>query len=529
MRSISLLGNFTIIVGLFFILSCEVGDNGYGLETDKYSFKIDLADKKQTIKGFGASDAWSVQFVGKNWIDKREDIARLLFSTELNFDGNPYGIGLSSWRFNIGAGSSTDENITDEWRRTESFLNDDGSYNWTRQEGQRWFLQRAKQYGVKDFTAFVNSPPVTMTKNGKAYGDGGSSSNLKEGSEVEFSEFICDVLGYFKSSSEDQLDFLHVSPVNEPQWDWAAGNGQEGSPYSNSEIYSVVKALDDTILSRGLSTKIELPESAQLNFLYEIHDDRGNQMREFFYESSDYYLNKLSSVAGTVAGHSYFTTWPLNKMIETREKVGRLVDVYDGVEFTMSEYCLLEDNEEVAGTREVGGINPALYIARQIHFDLSLANASSWCWWLAVSPYNYNDGLVYITKNKTGGQYEDSKILWALGNYSLFIRPGYQRVSVETEDFSSSFDTVNSIMVSAYIGDNNKELVVVAVNYSNQDLLLDLEFINGNSIGAFTSYLTSEEYDLHKMDLIERETVIKIPKRSVLTLVGETDVSISGI
>ena len=39
----------------------------------------------QTIHGFGASDAWSTQFVGKNWpLNKREAIADLLFSN--NFD-----------------------------------------------------------------------------------------------------------------------------------------------------------------------------------------------------------------------------------------------------------------------------------------------------------------------------------------------------------------------------------------------------------------------------------------------------------
>ena len=36
----------------------------------------------------------------------------------------------------------------------------------------------------------------------------------------------------------------------------------------------------------------------------------------------------------------------------------------------------------------------ALYMARVIHYDLTLAHASSWQWWLAISPYDYKDGLV---------------------------------------------------------------------------------------------------------------------------------------
>ena len=62
----------------------------------------------QTIHGFGASDAWSTQFVGKNWpLIKKNQIADYLFSTATDAQGNPKGIGLNTWRFNIGAGSST--------------------------------------------------------------------------------------------------------------------------------------------------------------------------------------------------------------------------------------------------------------------------------------------------------------------------------------------------------------------------------------------------------------------------------------
>lgn len=60
----------------------------------------------QTMDGFGGSDAWRTQFVGKNWPEqKKSAIADLLFSKEIDAQGNPKGIGLSIWRFNLGAGS----------------------------------------------------------------------------------------------------------------------------------------------------------------------------------------------------------------------------------------------------------------------------------------------------------------------------------------------------------------------------------------------------------------------------------------
>src|SRR4051794_4025905 len=67
----------------------------------------------QTIENFGASDAWGCQFVGEWPLEKKQQIADLLFSTSK-------GIGLSIWRMNLGAGSAEQgdsSGIKDKWRR----------------------------------------------------------------------------------------------------------------------------------------------------------------------------------------------------------------------------------------------------------------------------------------------------------------------------------------------------------------------------------------------------------------------------
>ncbi|WP_282071968.1 glycoside hydrolase [Polaribacter atrinae] len=195
----------------------------------------------QTIHNFGASDAWSAQFVGKWSLDKKEAIADLLFSTEKNADGTFKGIGLSTWRFNIGAGSAeqgVESSIKDEWRRAEGFLNNDSSYNWNRQLGQQWFLKAAKERGVSSFIGFVNSPPVQFTKNNKAFSADGLSSNLKTSNYVKYGLFLKDVVRHFKDCLD--LKFNFISPFNEPQWDWKNGK-QEGSPWNNDELSSATK------------------------------------------------------------------------------------------------------------------------------------------------------------------------------------------------------------------------------------------------------------------------------------------------
>ena len=70
-------------------------------------FTIEVSQKRQTIRHFGASDAWSMQFIGL-WENQaeQEKIADWLFSLESDAQGKPKGIGLSIWRFNLGAGSA---------------------------------------------------------------------------------------------------------------------------------------------------------------------------------------------------------------------------------------------------------------------------------------------------------------------------------------------------------------------------------------------------------------------------------------
>ena len=143
---------------------------------------IDGSVRYQTIDNFGASDAWSMDPLGKHWTEENKSrVADLLFSREK-------GIGLSAWRFNIGAGSTeTDQTIiSNPWRRSEAFKStEDGAYDWSKQAGQQWFLHAAKERGVDTLIGFVNSPPVWMTKNGHAQPDSTvGSTNLKEGMKM---------------------------------------------------------------------------------------------------------------------------------------------------------------------------------------------------------------------------------------------------------------------------------------------------------------------------------------------------------
>ncbi len=521
------------IIALFLYFGC----GGRSSHDDKTDSSPDPKDREnavleivlntdqtfQTIHNFGASDAWSTQFVGNLWPDStKEKIATLLFSTQNKEDGSPEGIGLSAWRFNIGAGSTeqgTASSINDEWRRTESFLNADETYSWDKQAGQLWFLETAKNKGVETFIGFVNSPPVYYTKNGKAFSNDGATSNLLDTHYTKYADFLVEVVKGV--ANKTGVTFDYVSPFNEPQWDWKCCK-QEGSPWNNSELYHAVRAIDTAFVNNAISSKIEVTEAAKITYLYKDDDkpNRGSQIDHFFNASSNTYIGGLSTVAPKIAGHSYFTTWDVDKLIDTRLALDREIKNQDtDLEFWMTEYTLLEDNSEVTGARRDLGMAPALYMARIIHADLVLANAAAWHWWLAISPYDYKDGLIYVDRNKFGGSYYESKMLWVLGHYSRFIRPGMKRIAATCLDDKPLKETIKGVLPSAYMSD--KEIVIVFVNQFNSEQEIKLSGIP-EGYHSLECYQTTKEttVNLQKMaKSVAIDETFKIPGKSLITCV----------
>jgi O-glycosyl hydrolase len=495
------------LLGLLFVFAAK------GQEGKTVVITINPLKTYQRIDNFAASDAWSCQFIG-NWPEaKKNKIADLLFSKDTLADGSPKGIALSLWRFNIGAGSAEQADqsgIKNEWRRAESFLNADGTYNWQKQAGQVWFLKAAKKRGVSQFMGFVNSPPVNFTVNGKAYAVAGKT-NLDASQYSAFADYLSNVVkGVDKISG---VKFNYISPVNEPQWAWSDG-GQEGCPYTNTEIAGLVRSIDKSFNQNKVQSKILVAEAGSINYIFSAGDKpgKGNQINDFFGKGSPNYIGDLNNVSKTIAAHSYFTTSPASSAIKSRTELAKSVSQIPGLSFWQSEYCILGDNAgEIDGDKRDLGINAALYLARVIHTDLTVANASAWQWWTAISPVDYKDGLIYVDPNKTDGDYHTSKMLWAMGNYSRFIRPGAIRVDVATVEEKPSND---QLLVSAY--KNGKTLTVVIINTNAGNVPVNLN-ISGGKIKNVKAFTTSSSGDL-KADRIADPQHVIIRAKSVTTL-----------
>ena len=493
---------------------------------------VDLTRTYQTIQDFGASDCWTAEYVSDYFSSaEKEKAAKWLFSQGFDSNGNPEGIGLSCWRVNLGAGSDeqgADSNIEDETRRAACYQKSDLTYDWTRCNGQQWFMKKAKEYGVNHFLLFSNSAPVHMTKNGKANANNQMiSCNLKDDCYDDFAEFLATVTQHF---TEEGYNVTYIDPVNEPRFDWK--DGQEGSPWENSNIAQLAKELDKSISSRNLSTKILIPEASSLDLLYSGTGRASNQIYEFFSRKSPNYIGNLPSLAKVVAGHSYWTFRTNTDLKSIREKVRNEAAKYY-VEVMQSEWSMLDAAPETsaafpASYEAATKMDIALYMAKIIHSDLCYGNMTGWSYWTAFATERYaqKNRFYLIRMNaagdsgdesygdiKKGGRLTVDKNLWVLGNYSRFIRPGYKRVAV------TGADNQNGLMASSWLSPDEKTLVTVFVNMDQNSQKTSIT-VTDNAIESVKTYLTDKNYSLKLQSKLNDASSMEIPARSVVTVVA---------
>lgn len=510
--------------------------------------QFDYNDSRQTIDNFGASDAWSINPTIKKWAaeNKQSDIETLadyLFSTDK-------GIGLSAWRFNIGAGSAeqgSDSIISDSKRRAELlFSSATASVDKSKQTGQIRFLQEAHERGVTDFIAFSNSPPVWATKNGLAHPNNGSgigSTNLDPDQTENFGKFLANVVQYLRGPDVG-VPVNHISPMNEATWSWQ-GKTQEGNRYNIDDMKSVYRAtynaLNDANLVGSVSVDgaevveytAALSDQSKIEFDGSVYTSGMNSKGEGLYKN---YIDELLGdnefkgiLDNKISMHGYFSDAWSDRMGELRDITwDNLNEVSPGARVWMSEVAILGGTGNVRSFGgngwDVNDMDYALHVGKIMHRDLTRLNASAWHWWLGVTPYNYKDGLIKIDSSLEASTVQTSKILWTVGQFSRFVRPGYQRIHLP------NVDDLNGLMASAYRAPDDSRLVVVLINASDSASAITLD-INSlpedKNLSDFDVYATNSAYDLTSIGNVTLGSEYSVPANSIVTLVADLTDSVS--
>lgn len=496
---------------------------------------INPDSRYQTIEFFGAADAWSGNFAGKYWNENRKnEIADYLFSQEVDASGNPVGIGLSIWRVNLGAGTleQPGADIYPYQRRAESYMTSDGKgYDWGKCSGQEYFMQAAKERGCNQFILFSNSPLVQYTINGKGYSPYNNKSNLKEDCYDAYAQYLADVTEHLM---EKGYNIPYISPINEPQVDWNKP-AQEGTPWRNSEMYRMTAALDKALgkSQKFDDTRIFIAESARLKVLYQHRPTMlarfegdsiecpGRQLYTFFDKSSPYYVGDLKHVDNEFTAHPYHNHFTSEELREVHKLAAAEIRKY-GVDFHSSEWCLLPTQNQYEGITadwgkgNHGDIQASLMMARIIHCDFVDTDAVSWCYWKGME-LNGNHALIALHATDgdihKGGYVTANKMLWTLGNYSRFIRPGYVRISLD------GADELNALAGSAFISPEGDSITAVFVNSSFNDIPVEISLPKAwKKSASVTSYRTDARHDLAKC-ITGEGTSNTIAARGVTTIV----------
>jgi O-glycosyl hydrolase len=514
-------------------------------------FEMNVASEvtHQTIDGFGASDAWSIDPLVKKWTEEGleadiEALADLLFDTQA-------GIGLSMWRFNIGAGSKeqgSGSNISDAYRRAEVLFSSESATiaDSTKQSGQVRFLGEAYERGVEAIVAFSNSPPVYLTKNGLAHPGNGTlesvnpncpsasqgapvgSTNLCPDKVDAFAEFLVKVLAYLHN--EVGVPVNYVSPINEPTWDWQ-GQTQEGNRYNVTDMRAVYSSVRDALTAAGLPVEVDGTEvveyTAALSDSYKSSFDGSAYSGGMNGSGNGSYKNFIDEFLGDpvmrdllgnkISMHGYFSDAAADRLGTLRDLTWQnLQEASPGSRLWMSEFCILGDPGDVRGFAgsgwDVADLDYALHVGRVIHRDLTHLGASAWHWWLSVTPYDYKDGLLKINGSLAAASLETSKVLWTVGQYSRFVRPGFVRVELP------GFDDLDGLMASAYASGDASSLVVVVVNADATEHTVSLKVSNNTS--CFETFTTDATRNLMATGTVQAGFGYTIPARSIVTFVG---------
>ena len=460
-----------------------------GREVRQMDIRIDPNRTYQTFEGFGASGAWWAQCVG-GWdrtdpgsgIPVRDRISQLLFSKE-------NGIGLRTYRYNVGAGSAQSGRgtIDNPLRRTECFGNAPGSYDFSRDANAVYMMKQAVKDGAEEVILFVNSPPEWLTKNRMAHGDKAllPKENLAKANDRAFAEYCLDITEHFV---REGLPVRALSPINEPLWFW--NGGQEGCHYRPKSAGRVLRVFADAMAQRPALRNVRLSglENGDIRWFNKSYT------RALLRDAA------VRSRVDSVDLHSYFLPFVPGPFFKNRKaylkRFRHWMDrQYPGVPVKMSEWTHMQGGRDK-------GMDSALVMANVMYEDLSLLNVTSWQHWIAVSEVDYCDGLLYMDPDKQS--FEMTKRYYATGNFSKFIPYGAVRVAVDADD--------RTLQLLAFQKDGTT--TVIAINGTKEQKTIILP---APPAATLTVAVTD---DTHDLDLCRRrQGDIVLSARSVTTIV----------
>jgi len=421
---------------------------------------VDWNNVHQRIDGFGASSAWD-----GTWTTNQADI---LFSTNMGVVfsdnlGNKYtnnGVGLSLLRNRIAPASSASASATPTTVETSIM-------QWAQARGARvWSTPWTPPAGFKSTNDIYDT--------GKATGNGINGGSFLGGNATNLA-YASQLANYVASMKNTYgVNLYAISVQNEPD---ANVTTYEACQWTNTLIHDFVTNLYNALVAKGVgSTKIMLPESQNWQ---DYQNLAGPAMAD----------PNVAAEVGIIADHNY--------------------DGANGpATLTKNSYGKALWETEVSQLNgESSDIANGIYYAQRIFLFMTVAQANAWHYWWLV-PYGSNTGLMDTNAAST-------KRLFTVGNYSRFVRPGYYRIGVSNNAFTS---------ISAYKDTNSSSFAIVAINSSFTTVTQIFNLASFPAVGSVTPWITSSNLSLANQSAVSvanASFTYALPALSVVTFVGQ--------
>lgn len=406
------------------------------------SISVTLGTTFQTMDGFGVSQAF-----GRATNIFTATSSAQTASLDLLFSSTA-GAGFTILRNRIGNGNTASDSILPTSPGSPSatpnyqFDNNDSS--------QIWLSKKAKGYGVKIFYADAWGAPYFMKTNG-AVGNGGTLCGVSGAScssgdwKQAYANFLVQYVQYY---NRNNITITHLGFLNEPEF--AASYSSMLS--SGTQAADFIKVLYPTVQSAGLGGQVKIT----------CCDSEGWNNQKTM--TSQLISAGVDSQVGIITSHSYVTKPDVP--INTSHNVW------------MSEYADL-DGAWNTNWFSNGAVGEGLYWAKLIYNGIVNARLSAYIYWEgAETGVTTNSCLISIS----GSTVTPSARLWALAQWSRYVRPGAVRVATTSGS--------SSLLTSAFKNtDGTVSVQVINTGTSAQDVLVS---VSGGSFGAVKAFVSQQ-------------------------------------
>jgi glucuronoarabinoxylan endo-1,4-beta-xylanase len=415
---------------------------------------VDWNDVHQRIDGFGASSAWQ-----SIWTTPQADLFfstnnGIVYTDNLGHTTTNNGIGLSLLRNRIAPATSPSSNALPTTVETN-------------------IMQMAQARG-----ATVWSTPWTPAAGFKNNGNTSGGGYLGSGANPTNLAYAHQLASYVASMKNTYgVNLYAISIQNEPD---AKVTTYDSCNWTAQQIHDFTTNLYNALVASNLtSTKIMLPESQNWQ-------DYSNLAVTAMNDAN------VAADVGIVADHNYDGNYGPASLAKNSY----------GKALWETEVSLLSGSDS--------SITNGVYYAQRIFQFMTQAQVNAWhYWWLiASSTSTGNQGLL---DNKAA----ITKRLFAVGNYSRFVRPNYYRIGVSNNTLTS---------ISAYRATNSTSFAIVAVNSSSATVTQIFNLANFPTVASVTPWITSSNLSLAQQSAVSvanQSFTYILPPLTVMTFVGQ--------